>query len=68
MTHAEIIEVLGGPLLVARALGCHHAQPVRWKVAGIPAKRWVGIVAAARDAGRADITLDMLAATAAQAA
>jgi hypothetical protein len=47
---------------VASGLGCHHSQPVRWKVSGIPPRRWRAVEAIAIQAGRTDITVATIAA------
>lgn len=61
MKHADIIEELGGPTAVARALGSHHSRPVRWQQKGIPPRRWSAVVDLAKKLGRTDITFDLLA-------
>jgi hypothetical protein len=60
MNHAVIIERLGGPALVASALGRHRTRVLRWRVVGIPPARFLDVVKLARRYGLQDITLDAL--------
>ena len=64
MDHAAIIDALGGPAKVAAALRCHHAQPVRWRVSGIPPRRWKAVAELAAAAGLLNITVAVVAASA----
>jgi hypothetical protein len=64
VTHDQIITSLGGPASVARQIGCHHAQPVRWRVRGIPPCRWRQVERLAKKAGKPDITVSLIAETA----
>lgn len=61
MDHRQIIEALGGPSRVAKALGCSHSQPVRWQRIGIPPRRWREIATLAQAAGL-QVTVDVIAA------
>ncbi len=60
MDHAEIISLLGGPVVVAKAVGCDRTRVLRWRAEGIPPRRWPKVVEVARAKGLAGITLDAL--------
>jgi len=51
MRHASIIELLGGPLPLSKALGCHRTRVIHWRHTGIPPGRFAAIVALARRKG-----------------
>ena len=60
MTHADIIDALGGIGPVAAALRRHRSRVTRWRVAGIPVFLWPDVVTAAQAMGRHDITIEAL--------
>lgn len=61
MRHAAIIEMLGGPLPLAKALGCHRTRVNHWRHTGIPPGRFAAIVALARRKGlAAEVTFEGL--------
>lgn len=59
LTHAVIIERLGGVRLLARKLKTHRTSVWRWRSTGIPPSRWSDILRLAR-AAELDLTLDQI--------
>lgn len=61
MTHAAIIDALGGYRAVADALGKDPSIIWRWARHGIPLKRWVDVVLLAEVKGVGGVTVASLA-------
>lgn len=64
MTHAEIVERLGGYRAVAAALGADATTTFRWPERGIPSHRWAEIVRLAGAMGVREVSFEALANTA----
>ena len=60
MTHAEIIQLLGGPTKLAAQLGLSSATAMHWPRRGIPALHWPLVEQTAMQAGHTHITTQML--------
>jgi hypothetical protein len=60
MEHAALIKRLGGPALLAFALGCHRTRVVRWRTVGIPPARFPAVVRVAAERGVSGVTLEAL--------
>lgn len=59
---ADIFAAFDGPAKLGRAIGVRTEHATAMKRRGsIPARYWLRLVKAARDEGRADITLEVLA-------
>lgn len=60
MTTDDIIKALGGPKVVAGALGVSRTAPYNWRDQGIPAHHWPDLVALAVAMRVTGVTFDAL--------
>jgi hypothetical protein len=68
MTHAEIIQKLGGAPELSRLFGTSRSAASNWLRAGIPAKYWPDVVRLAQERNIPGITFEALKVRPAQAA
>lgn len=60
MTHAEIIQTLGGYKAVAKDFGLHPTATFRWTKGEIPLHWWAEVERLARSQGNYEITQQMI--------
>lgn len=65
-TWGSIIDAIGGTKGVVKGLGESKSTVSGWRTRGIPGNHWAGVVKLAVDAGRPEVTLEVLAAVAAR--